>query len=77
MSDVAVGDTVAIRGDLRINIDGRCAYTPDQLIDGKYLRHTGHGGIWFGTVVKISEELALVGGGYRPISILVKEEDIV
>lgn len=63
-----VGDLVAIRGDLRINLDGRCAYTPDQLVDGKYLRHTGHGGIWTGTVEKISTDgYALVGGGWRRI----------
>ena len=73
-----VGDLVAIRGDLRINLDGRCAYTPDQLIGGRYLRHTGHGGIWTGTVNKISkdgqEARALVGGGWRNLDCYVAAE---
>ena len=51
--EVMLGDVVAIRGDLRINNDGRCAYTDDQLFDGKYLRHTCHGEIWIGVVKKI------------------------
>lgn len=71
ISPLKVGDLVAIRGDLRINLDGRCAYTPDQLVDGRYLRHTGHGGIWLGIVDAIDgaggETRALVGGGWRRI----------
>lgn len=59
-----VGDEVAIRGDLRIN-RGQCVYTPDQLVDGKYLKHTGHGGIWTGEIEKIDGDMALVGGGWR------------
>ena len=69
MSDrpIRVGDVVAIRGDLRINNDGRCAYTADQLVNGKYVRHSGHGGIWTGVVEKIDNDRALVGGGWRTL----------
>ncbi len=63
-----VGDTVAIRGDLRLRMDGSCQYTPEQLVDGKYLKHTGHGGIWTGKVSKICGDEALVGGGWRHVS---------
>jgi len=63
--DLKIGDVVAIRGDLRINNNGQCAYTPDQLVDGKYLRHTGHGGLWTGTIEKINNGYVLVGGGWR------------
>ena len=62
--DIKVGDVVAIRGDKRINYDGQCAYTDSQLFDGKYVRHTGHGGIWTGVVKKITGDRALVGGGW-------------
>ena len=65
MVDIKIGDVVAIRGDKRVNNNGQCAYTPDQLIDGKYLKHTGSGGIWTGVVAKIKGDLALVGGGWR------------
>lgn len=71
-----VGDVVAIRGDLRTIDNGywetgeyhsrkKCAYTPDQLIDGKYLKHTGHGGMWTGVVKSVNHDRALVGGGWR------------
>lgn len=60
-----VGDTVAIRGDRRLRIDGSCQYLPEQLVDGKYLKHTGHGGVWTGKVQKIQGDEALVGGGWR------------
>jgi hypothetical protein len=68
---IQVGDVVAIRGDRRINYNmNRCAYTPDQLVDGKYVKHTGHGGVWTGRVDKIDPkgEFALVGGGWRPVT---------
>jgi len=58
------GDVVAIRGDLRRNMNGECAYTPDQLVDGKYVRHTGHGGIWTGVVKKVRGDMVLIGGGW-------------
>lgn len=65
---VQVGDLVAIRGDLRLRIDGTCQYTPDQLVDGKYVKHTGHGGAWTGRVKSIKGDEALVGGGWRHVS---------
>ncbi len=75
-TQIKVGDVVAIRGDLRTTDNGywengeyhsrkRCVYLPEQLIDGKYLKHTGHGGIWTGVVKKIDGDMALVGGGWR------------
>lgn len=60
-----VGDVVAIRGDLRLDINGRCQYTPDQLVLGQYVKHTGHGGIWTGPVERVEGDLALVAGGWR------------
>lgn len=65
---IRIGDEVAIRGDLRRNLSGQCAYTEEQLVDGKYLKHTGHGGIWTGVVEKVVGEEALVAGGWRHIS---------
>ena len=64
-----VGDVVYIRGDKRINNDGRCAYTPDQLVDGKYIKRHGSDKAWEGPVTKIdsADGRALVGGGWRPI----------
>ena len=63
---IAVGDIVAIRGDKSINNNGQCSYTPDQLVDGKYVRHSGHNGIWLGKVEKLypskCDSRALVGG---------------
>lgn len=71
---IKVGDTVAIRGDKRMNYLGRgkwiCAYTPDQLIDGKYLKHTGHGGVWTGKVEVIKDDMARVGITWMGIEML-------
>lgn len=64
---IKVGDIVAIRGDKRINNNGQCAYTSDQLIMGKYVKHTGHGGIWTGRVEEVRGNYVVVGGGLRPI----------
>lgn len=61
MSEIHLGDIVAIRGEDRINNDGKCAYTPDQMIDG-LLKHTGHEGIWTGKVLKVNSERVFVGG---------------
>lgn len=63
-----VGDVVAIRGDLRLRMDRECQYTPDQLVDGRYVKHTGHGGVWTGRVDAIKGDEALVGGGWRHVS---------
>ncbi|HCU2480908.1 TPA: hypothetical protein OUK43_000391 [Pseudomonas aeruginosa] len=63
-----VGDTVAIRGDRRLTMNSICQYLPEQLVDGKYLKHTGHGGAWTGRIDKIQGEEALVGGGWRHLS---------
>jgi hypothetical protein len=60
------GDIVAIRGDKRTNNDGRCSYLNEDMIDGKYLKHIGHGGIWTGKVKSIYDGYALVGGCWRP-----------
>lgn len=68
LTTIEIGDVVAIRGDLQWNHTLNCCkYTPDQMIDGKYLRHTGHGGIWTGKVEKIKDNyphkpFVLVGG---------------
>lgn len=67
-ADLQVGDTVAIRGDRRLRMDGSSEYAPEQLVDGKYVRHTGHGGVWTGRVDKIQGDEALVGGGWRHVS---------
>ncbi|HYD60871.1 MAG TPA: hypothetical protein VEC35_10975 [Noviherbaspirillum sp.] len=66
--DIRVGDVVAIRGDLRRTMDGKCQYTADQLVDGKYLKHTRTGEIWTGVVEKRIGDEALVAGGWRHIS---------
>jgi len=60
---IRVGDVVAIRGDLRLRMDGSCQYTPNQLALGKYLKHQTHGGVWTGIVEKIEGDMARVGGG--------------
>lgn len=75
INDIKKGDVVAIRGDKRINNNGQCAYAPDQLIQGKYIRHTGHGGIWTGVVEKTYTENELfarakVGGGWIDVNSL-------
>ncbi len=67
-----IGDVVAIRGDLMLTTingpyKGRCKYTPDQLIEGKYVKHTGHGGIWLGRVMKFAGDEVLVASGWRGI----------
>lgn len=62
-----VGDLVAIRGDKRLNTEGKCCYLPEQLVRGKWLKHSGHGGIWLGTVRKIQGDMALVGGGWYKV----------
>jgi hypothetical protein len=68
---IKIGDVVAIRGDRRMSYMGNgkyvCAYFDNQLVDGKYVMHTGHGGIWTGVVTKINDGSALVGGGWRPL----------
>jgi organic radical activating enzyme len=58
---IKAGDTIAIRGDLSTH-----KYKPEQLVDGKYLRHTGHGGVWTTTVKEAvfnGEWVAVEGGG--------------
>lgn len=68
---IKIGDVVAIRGDRRMNYMGNgkfvCAYHDDQLVDGKYVKHTGHGGIWTGVVANVDGDMALVAGGWRCI----------
>ena len=67
-----IGDLVRIRGDKRWNYStNKCCYTPDQLVDGKYLKHSGHGGVWTGRIDKIQGVLGSpqgamvrVGGGW-------------
>ena len=68
--NIQVGDRVAIRGDLRRNMNGQCAYTPGQLVDGKYVKHTGHGGMWTGRVEKIYTDMVKVGGGWWNVRLL-------
>lgn len=78
---IQVGDTVAIRGDKRrvgitYGTDSKCAYTDDQLVDGKYLKRFGTDDIWTGKVTKICDDefggMALVGGGWRGIEMYEK-----
>jgi hypothetical protein len=60
-----IGDLVRIRGDKRWNYSMNvCMYTQSQLVDGKYLKHTGHGGAWTGRINKIQGDLVHVGGGW-------------
>lgn len=82
MSQIQVGDTVAIRGDKMVSYNPAyrkvvCRYLPEQLVDGKYVMHTGHGGIWMGIVEKISGDMAFVGGGWRGIEFYEKFEIVV
>lgn len=66
--NIQIGDVVAIRGDLRVRMnDGVCLYMSNQLVLGKYLKHTGHGGIWVGIVEKVDGDMARVAGGWRGI----------
>ncbi len=71
---IQIGDVVAIRGDRRRTYVGNgkfiCSYTDEQLVDGKYVRHTGHGGIWTGVVEGISGDMVKVGGGWRGIEMV-------
>ncbi|WBQ35246.1 hypothetical protein [Pseudomonas phage pPA-3099-2aT.2] len=68
---IQVGDIVAIRGDIRRRMDGSCMYDPSQLVDGKYLKHTGTGNIWTGRVEAIKGDKARVGGGWRGLEYYV------
>ena len=73
---IKIGDTVCLRGDLRRsyvsarNPLGQCAYFPEQLVDGKYLRHTGTGEVWTGKVNTIHDDMAKIGGGWWNIRLL-------
>lgn len=74
-----VGDTVAIRGDKCWNYQlNKCKYFPEQLVDGKYLKHTGTGKVWTGKITKILEDgtraAVGVGGGSWAIDLLEKYE---
>lgn len=60
---MVIGDVVAIRGDRRT----AGSYTPDQLVDGKYVRHSGHNGIWTGVIDKVLGDMALCAGGWRGV----------
>lgn len=64
---LTIGDLVAIRGDLRRNLDGRCAYAPDQLAGGKFIKRAGSDVAWTGKVEAIDGDMAKVGGGWRGI----------
>lgn len=46
---------------------GGCQYTPEQLVDGKYVRYTVHGGILTGVVDKVQGDMALVAGCWRRV----------
>lgn len=72
-----VGDVVSIRGDLRKRSDGVCMYTWDQLVEGRYLRHTETGKIWLGVVEKIQGDMALVGGGWRGFEYYEKRKRVI
>lgn len=67
VQEIHVGDVVAVRGDLRLRMDGSCQYPQDQLALGKYIKHQTHGGIWTGVVEKIKGDMVRVGGGWRGI----------
>jgi len=62
-----IGDVAAIRGDLRLRVDGSCMYAADQLIFGKYVKHAYNESIWLGVVDSIKDGMALVGGGWRVV----------
>lgn len=70
-----VGDTVVIRGDKQWNSQiNKCCYSPDQLVDGKYLKHTGTGKVWTSKITKITDDgtMAQLGSGYWGINLLEK-----
>ena len=78
-TELKVGDQVAIRGDkdggMKINHStGKlvfwCRYFPEQLVDGKYVRHTNTGEAWTGTIEAIRGDMAKVAGGWRGIELL-------
>ena len=79
-NELKVGDTVAIRGDKCWNYQiNKCSYFPEQLVDGKYLKHTGTGKVWTGKIVKLIEEgtracLDRIGSGSWNCDILEKYE---
>lgn len=58
-----VGDTVMIRGDRRTA--GK--YTPDQLVNGKYVKKFGTNEPWTGKVREVSGDMVLVDAGWRGI----------
>lgn len=72
INNLKAGDIVAIRGDKRINNNGKCAYDDSQLIDNKYLRHSSNGGLWYGAIERISSdgEMAKIGGGWYGVNSL-------
>ena len=69
-----VGDVVCLRGDLAFN-GGQCCYTPDQLVDGKYIRHTGHGGISLGDLSGDSARSLLSAYDRRVTAAVKREQD--
>jgi hypothetical protein len=74
-----VGDTVAIRGDKCWNYQlNKCKYFPEQLVDGKYIKHTGTGKVWTAKITKFLEDgtrAALdIGAGSWAIDLLEKYE---
>ncbi|AGS81705.1 hypothetical protein PAK_P30083 [Pseudomonas phage PAK_P3] len=73
---IKVGDIVAIRGDLRKKNDGSCQYLPEQLVDGKFLKHAGTGEIWTGQVTRVQGDMAKVGGGWRGVESYVPVSEI-
>ena len=71
LTPICVGDTVMIRGDLRINyLTGKCMYFPEQLVDGKYVKHASENRPWTGKVSRIDDDMAFVGGMWRNVSLL-------
>lgn len=71
--NVRVGDKVMIRGDLRKNLNGECAYLPGQLIVGKYVRHAYKDRAWTGTVERISGDMVRVSGTWMGLERVEKE----
>jgi hypothetical protein len=66
MKGIHKGDIIAIRGDLANKTERTGKYHPEQLVNGKYVRHTGHHGVWTAKVKAIvldGEYAAIEGGG--------------
>lgn len=75
-TSIKIGDTVAIRGDVQKVYVGNgkyvAKYSDSQLVEGKYLKHTGTGEKWTGKVERINPDgdMAFIGGAWFGLKVL-------